>query len=121
MRANLETAVGNCLTLGVGNYLAPPLGNYLALEGFGLGNCLVADTCPVFQLKRVNCGHGASAHRARWVSRPRPPLACGSPEALPAVRGDRHLTAQARMKWSSAARQVHRSASGAGQAGSECE
>jgi len=36
--------VGNCLTLGVGNYLAPPLGNYLALEGFRLGDCLVADT-----------------------------------------------------------------------------
>jgi hypothetical protein len=35
------------LTLGVGNYLIPPLGNYLTLEGFRLGNYLIADTEPL--------------------------------------------------------------------------
>jgi hypothetical protein len=44
MRADQRDRVGNCLTLGVGNYLIPPLGNYLTLEGFRLGNYLIADT-----------------------------------------------------------------------------
>ena len=32
------------MTQGVGNYLIAPLGNCLTLEGFSLGNYLIADT-----------------------------------------------------------------------------
>ena len=39
-----DPGVGNCLTQGVGNYLIAPLGNCLTLEGFSLGNYLIADT-----------------------------------------------------------------------------
>jgi len=44
MRADLETGGGELFDAGVGNYLTPPLGNCLTLEGFSLGNYLIADT-----------------------------------------------------------------------------